>query len=118
MDKQKMKTWVTTRRFLTWLCVLPADKATFKSKKLLPKAITILIFAIFIINFVSSVMFVWKFARIHLEESLFVLMQITGFLSYLFLFVSTYLMRYKVKELLDMLEDIHSASKTFFFQFK
>lgn len=105
-----MKPWPTTRSFLTWLCVHPAENATSRSKKLFYKVVTLLIFANFFFNFVSSVMFFEKFVQINLVEALHALLQITGFFSYLYLAISTYFLRFKVNKILDMSEDLYSAS--------
>lgn len=105
-----MMPWPTTRYFLTWLCVRPADNATSRLKKLFYKVVTLLIFANFFFNFVSSVMFFEKYVQTNLLEALHALLQITGFFSFLYLFISTYFLRFKINKVLDMSEDLYSAS--------
>lgn len=106
-----MKPLVTTKKFLTWLCICPLDENSNKSKKLFCIAFSVIFIGNQVVAFAGSLTFFLKYVSIDLEVCLYALFQLAAEVGVMYMIIVAFIHRFKIAALFENLSKIYDESK-------
>lgn len=106
-----MKPLALHQLVLSWVSIVPSEKPTSKTKRILSKITPLILIAGNLTGLTSSAIFFVRFVSTDLEASLYALFQISGQLGMTNAEVVTFFYRHKFHEMFKSLENIHNKCK-------
>lgn len=109
--KRKMKPLVKSQEILTWLCICPTENAS-KWKRFAHLFFTLSIILLVCSLMVSSVVYIFQFLLIDLENTLYAVGQIPCWSPVLYSFIMALIKRQKITALFTKLNKIYDIRKS------
>lgn len=113
--KFKINPLEINRLILIWVCAIPADKNTSKSKRLLYALISLIIFVALLSVSLASGAFIVKFVSTDLEGSFYALAQLAAYSAMTYTIIVTFFIRDKIPSIFDNLAKVCESSKKLFY---
>lgn len=108
-----MKPIEKIRQIFTWLCLHPFDETTPLGQRILYNIFGSSVFISNVYALITSVAFFLKFLSVDMEECLFTLFQIFGYLGVTYATVAIFLQRNSISKIFQQLANIYKERKTY-----
>lgn len=108
-----MKPLATTRTMFTLLCIYPVEKPANRWKKMAFICFSAFVFSVILSLLFASALYVIKYLKIDLTQSLYSLQQIIAWLPIFYMYIIALIKRKKITTIFTELTEIYIKCKYF-----
>lgn len=105
-----MEPWLTNRRVMTWLSMIPVDESTSKKERIRYVAFTAIVATITSCSLCTSFLLVLFYLPIDFETCVYAIFQVAAEANVLSLLIVALVRRHHIASVFAKLSEIHSAS--------